>query len=142
MWGKKSKEETQVSVGEEEAVGADQEKKSRLILQFAARQDLVPTRGSKNRVGGGGWVYQPSSPCYTSSDSLSHSKTEHVSVFRQGPGSSQVGSHWCWPKIRPRMRLADLSTGYCGTLEGTSSISASQRPYSLPDALLHLPSPL
>lgn len=80
-------------MGEEETVGADQEKKSRLTLQFAARQDLVPTRGSKNRGGGGSvWVYQPSSPCYTSSDALSHSKTEHASVFRQGPGSSQVGS--------------------------------------------------
>lgn len=67
MWEKKkSKGETQV--------GADQEKKSRLILQFAARQDLVPTRGSKNGGRGGLFgVYQPSSPCYTSSDALSHS---------------------------------------------------------------------
>lgn len=42
---KKGNEET-VSVGEEEPVGTDQEK-SRLILPFAARQDLVPMRGSK-----------------------------------------------------------------------------------------------
>lgn len=76
-------------------------------------------RGDQKTGGRGGlWVYQPSSPCYTSSDALGHSKTEHVSVFRQGPGSSQVGSHWCWPKIRPRMRLADFIHRILGPWKG------------------------
>lgn len=112
-------------MGEEETVRADQEEERRVILQFAARQDLMPMRGSKNR-GGAVFVFISHQAHVTHPVMHPAIQTEHVSVFRRGPGSLQAGPLGAGLRSD---RGWDLRTypQDAGTLEGTSSISASQK---------------
>lgn len=106
-WKKAKKKKKNLSFcGRRGECCADQEENRKLTLQFASRQDLVPMTGSK----GGVWVYQLSRPCYTSSDTLSHSNKALICIL---PRSWQLAG-WIasrWPQIRLWMRPAYLSTG-------------------------------